>query len=391
MAFSSKDAAPSENKSDRKTVTPVAGNKDLRAGGMAGYSLRDGTQWTLDKYYWSNTSAYEQRVNTGSNVGNTFPDIQRIIIREYQPNVMMDMGTLLDTLGAGVLASLFTPGGGEISRSFSNLFEGAAKSAATAANKAIEVFLINQALSEPGMLTASDSVGLMAKSMFSGPAVGYYECPFFEELFLDNKANGSWTQHGSARLGGSLASAAKAGANIDFPTTPTWALGDSKGFDFSFSFWLINKDRNALESNFKFLQSFIAGTFWLQLSVQQKSPNVYQIIVPGRFRKFFTSLNIRVEAHGKLRRLPDPSTISALNGNLMPEVWKVTVNVEDLTPNNFNAHAEFIKNGASGLPSNIEIITDSETIMNNPSLDENAMKAQYKTVGKEVGKALTPD
>lgn len=377
------DAKPDLNKAETNTppssMPSANGKYDLRGG--SGYPLRQGNIWTLDKYEWSNSSAYEQRINTGSTTDNTYPDIQKIILREFQPNLMVDVGQIIDSLGSGLLSLIFKPGTEGGAASFTEAFLGVVgKSVGAFAPRVIEKGLIYAALNNPDSITGSNAIGLISQYMFSGPPVGYYECPFFEELFLDNKGHGNWTQSGSARLGGSLASAAKAGANIDFPTTPTWALGDSKGFDFSFSFWLINKDVISLAKNFKFLQSLIAGTFWIQLNVQQKSPNVYQIIVPGRFRKFFTSLDVKVTAHGKLRRVLQTTNqyvADPLLNNLMPEVWKVEINVEDLTPNNFNSHAEFINSGAGGLDNRIEINVAGP-------LDENTVTKQMKNVTDEA-------
>ena len=351
-----------QEETQKPTSTPDGGNQsknqDLRSaltirkqGGPSGKNI-----WLLKDYTWSSKNDYERRVNTGNAEGtDNYPDIQKIIIREYQPNVIVDIGKILDAAGGELLSLFYKPSSstGTSTKSVLGAVTGGLGGAlGAAAPRLLETYLMNKALNNPEALTSG--ISMIARNMFSGPTVGYYECPFFEETYNENSEHGSWTQLGAARLGGKLATAAKEGANIDFPSTPTWSLSDAKGFKFSFGFWLINSDQKTLEDNFKFLHSFLAGSFWLQLSLQQKSPNVYGIIVPGRFRKFFTSLDFKVTAHGKHRRC-ETSTIPAINNNLMPEVWKLTIDVEDLTPNTFNAYADFVNTDMSADDGLIEV------------------------------------
>jgi hypothetical protein len=73
-----------------------------------------------------------------------------------------------------------------------------------------------------------------------------------------------------ATTAANLQAFAKNNLALDFPTAPTFTLGDigQTGMDpnsLAFSFYLINKDDSWLHKNFQFLHAFFAGTQWLQL------------------------------------------------------------------------------------------------------------------------------
>jgi hypothetical protein len=104
--------------------------------------------------------------------------------------------------------------------------------------------------------------------------------------------------------------------------------------------------------NFKFLNSIISGAFWLQMDYVQKSPNVYDVEVPGRFHSYYAALGVEVSHVGKLRTNPSVSlsmnSLKSLNENtLYPDAYKMTLNIVDLCPNNFNNYIDYLRDGRS--------------------------------------------
>lgn len=141
---------------------------------------------------------------------------------------------------------------------------------------------------------------------------------------------------------------------MDIPTNPTFSIptiGNSILDPIKFDFVLLNMNENALKKNFQFLHALFAGTQWLQFPGGTiKSTNVYNVYCPGRFHIFWAALDMSVTADGKLRLCPEmvteDSKIKSIDKDtLWPEVWKVTIRIKSLTPNNFNAYIHHFVHG----------------------------------------------
>lgn len=138
--------------------------------------------------------------------------------------------------------------------------------------------------------------------------------------------------------------------------SPTFRLPDigNSGYDeISFSFYLINKNNEWLERNFKFLHAFYAGTQWLQMDFGFiKGPNVYNVLCPGRFNLLWASVGSTITYVGKLRKNEwmverYKNTVGALKDDMLwPDAWKIEIHIKDLTPNNFNTYMNYYANGA---------------------------------------------
>jgi hypothetical protein len=118
-------------------------------------------------------------------------------------------------------------------------------------------------------------------------------------------------------------------------------------------FYLVNTNTSWLKQNFKFIQAFYAGTNWLHLTqCQVRPPNVYHVLCPGRFQIYWAAIDMTVTFEGKLRKneeaskfFRDEGILSIDENMLWPEAWKVEVNINDLTPGNFNLYAEYYEHG----------------------------------------------
>lgn len=118
------------------------------------------------------------------------------------------------------------------------------------------------------------------------------------------------------------------------------------------SFYLINSDNNWLIRNFQFLNAIYAGANWLHLRCCFiRPPNVYHVLCPGRFQIYWAAIDVTVSFEGKLRRNEAVSNelrkySKAIKSDMLwPDAWKMTINIRDLTPNNFNLYAEYYQNG----------------------------------------------
>lgn len=272
--------------------------------------------------------------------------IQNIILEEFEPEAIFDIQKIIDAAAQGAVPKLLN---------FASNVTGASTGISLVAQgekQAMYAQLKQEALS-------NDSASLlklpieMLERYFTGTFNNTYELPFFNDNYIAADTTSNWSTGGSERaLGTELSRVMKENLTIDFPTTPIWTLGDHKGDNFTFNFYLINDSVDSLKKNFKFMHAFISGAFWLQMDIMQQPPNVYRVTVPGRFMKIFCAMGVKATNIGKLRicgqEFSQSIGYSAITSTtLMPEAWKIEITITDLTPNNFNVHMNYLINGSS--------------------------------------------
>jgi hypothetical protein len=221
-----------------------------------------------------------------------------------------------------------------------------------------------------------------------GKWLGTYELPFFSSTYLQsNTAYNKWAAGGLSNLIGEGAAKVFQGKGISFdvPSTPTFTLGSLSETSYSSAdlkteFYLINKNDNWLERNYRFLHAFFAGTQWVQLPFGMiKGSNIYNVLVPGRFNLLWAAVGSTVSAEGKLRKNPNMfnkfgGIINSIDEDtLWPDAWKITIEIKDLTPNSFNTYINYFVNG-----------TDST----NKSVRENAKNGTWMTDAAALGTKL---
>jgi hypothetical protein len=153
---------------------------------------------------------------------------------------------------------------------------------------------------------------------------------------------------------------------MNWPTTPNWDYSPTFP-QLEFKFHLINDDSYNLKQNLQFLIAFTSGMHWVQVGRQFKSPNVYQVHVPGRFRWYWSALAMNVKTVGKIfydRSISgdlsknEVKMFSGENGAGFPEVFEVSLSVKSLVPNNFNLYIDYLLNGQSGVAANSQRVSE---------------------------------
>lgn len=308
-----------------------------------GPSMRpaNSTSFKLSDYTWA-----EDYDPTTLDPNANLNPVQHMVITEFQPDFSYQWGEVYDLAAGAVETGVsMLPGG--------DLFKKAAVLALRQSGSTISQNLQKDYQQDP-----SKVVGLpmdFIKGLFAGTYLSTYEVPFFNETYLKADTTGNWSAGGAAQaIGEKAASIMKEAMNMDFPTTPTWQISDAASREaISVEFHLINNSDGALISNFNFLNSLVAGAYWIQMDYIQKSPNVYDIEVPGRFHMYFAAMGVEIVHVGKLRVNSGVSNslsgMKSINANtLYPDAWKVTLNIQDLCPNNFNNYVEYLMKGKDG-------------------------------------------
>lgn len=280
--------------------------------------------------------------------------VQKIILEEFQPDPVLDIGRMIDVFLNKTTRSVegMKTTTGTIPTQFGNFIGNSISSAIQGGiGWVAESAIMANYLANPESVIKFPIE--LIKKMIPGKFLNRYELPFFERTYLDTTNSGSWSTQGSTRvLGSALHKIFQENMNVDFPTAPTWTCGDNKGKDFKFDLYLINDNTENLIKNFRFLHSLISGTFWIQLSVLQKSPNLYRVTVPGRFIKYFCAMGINCEMVGKLRTnstAANTLSVGINNGaisssTLFPDAYKLDISIQDLTPNHFNNYINYMIN-----------------------------------------------
>lgn len=238
----------------------------------------------------------------------------------------------------------------------------------------------------------------------NGHWLNTYELPFYGNTYLEESNAGSWTQEGSKRSWGDGIATALEGFGVYYPTTPSWNL-DIKNAgrnELAVDFYLINKNEEWMLRNYKFMHALFSGTQFVMLKhCIVQSPNVYNVVVPGRFEIIWASVTMSATMEGKLRKcsyikeqlndhyatqdsnkaaqvpgetkeetektklkFPNGSEYQALQAitkdTLWPDAWKVSIKIKDLGINCFNNYLNYQMYGATGARLRANTIGESQ-------------------------------
>lgn len=309
-------------------------------------SVRDITNsiWYLDDYNWS-----MDRKNLNE-LGMEITDFQKLRIYELQPDRQISFKRLTESLISAAQSVYNSIGTGALA----TVIKGAAGTALTATVNSFGTTNIES----QEYATNVDWIS----ELLQGTWVGQYDIPFFGKNFLKADTTDGWSM-------GNLADSAdflKNDLTTNVQDIPTWAYKPGKAEAITTTLYLLNEDVDSIIKNLKFLHSITAGAWWVQTSfVGYRQPNLYRVLCPGRFIMLYSSMAITVEMIGKIRRysqqdaeemfgkgaevnsfMPFKLYTSAGEGNCnIPEAYKLTLKLQDLTPQVFNVMANFFTNG----------------------------------------------
>lgn len=274
-----------------------------------------------------------------------FSPVQKMILTEFQPEFEHFWAEGLDALTGGKLGEMLgnLPIVKQIKdTAFKKIGQLVAKS-----SKAKYLQNNNSEVYSPHSIPIK-----FVRELMSGQFLNSWELPFFSDLYLQADYTDNWAQGGAKTyVGENISKIMKENMSMDFPTAPIFTLGDNKGKpNIEYEFYLINKSTSWLVKNFRFLNGFIGGAFWIQLDYVQGPTNLYDVLVPGRFHTYFASMGVTVTQVGKLRTnsqaVKDIGLRGVPEGTLFPDAYKISLKVVDLTPNNFNLYVDYLMNGA---------------------------------------------
>ena len=306
----------------------------------------------LDDYFWADefTDSYDD-------IKHLKDYVPKMILTEFQPIRSFEFEDSGKTATISALAGLADKivGGGKVT---SAMARGYIKSVLELSpSKVIEKYANGRTV------LGKESMGFI-KNLMQGDFLKMYELPFFSDVYMKADTSGDWSGGNASRAYGAAGmKIMQEQFQMNFPMAPIWNKTTESTLDFSYDFYLINYfpegsgntglSTESLYKNFTFLNALIAGNFWVQLGMIQQSPNLYDVVVPGRFHKYFAAMGITVDYVGKCRR--NEYVVEKINSNqkpikldknmLFPDAYKLTLSIKDLTPNNFNVFLEPLMEG----------------------------------------------
>jgi len=181
-----------------------------------------------------------------------------------------------------------------------------------------------------------------------------YELPYWGNAYLKGQYSNDWETGNIQNALGKGLGEMLGNFGVDYPANPKFKVSMKPTRDpIKTEFYLINSSAEWLKRNFEFIQAIFAGTSWLHMKYcLVRPPNVYHVLCPGRFQIYWAAMDAVVTFEGKLRKSKDVSRslreygINSIDEDMLwPDAWKISLNIRDLTPNNFNLYAEYYARG----------------------------------------------
>lgn len=278
------------------------------------------------------------------------PEIQPLILNEFQPYQMLSIADLIPG-AAQMAAGLLSKASNLVGNSVINIAKNAIH------NNFLDKFSQNPnelyLTSHRREYFTTDPV-TQVRNMFNGGIwLNTYELPFYGKTYLKAANSGKW-QLGAAEkaLGSGLGDLAKS-IGIDYPSNPKFTPSMGSERQVETEFYLINSNSSWLKKNFQFIQAIFAGTAWVHMKYcVVQSPNVYNVLCPGRFQMYWAAMDSEITFEGKLRKNEKVSNelsklgIKSIDKDMLwPDAWKIKLTIKDLTPNSFNLYADYYENG----------------------------------------------
>lgn len=335
-------------------------------------------------------------------------NVQKMIIIEKQPQYVFYPNNYFNA-GTSMITGAFSAAGYKSGKAFKQIMIGAAKQAGAGTLNTI-IDARSSGDNNPDGYHVDMTYGRGLRTLFDADVIATYEVPYFSNYFLDVDGTQGWETNGLESVIGDVAKIVEH-AHIGYPVAPIWKY-DSKRPSTTCEFNLLNNDTASLIKNLNFLMALTPGMLHvltqlnnnnrdeildgiktsfgqqtatgeadgkpsIDLSINQvgnflvdtvggvvydlakfadmlttsfKSPNVYEIVVPGRFRWLWCTMSMVVENVGKLYN--DKVNISGhpvfgSDAELIgfPETYKVKLAINSLLPQSYNEFCYFTQDG----------------------------------------------
>ena len=376
----------------RSAIHPVTRAKSNDINPSTGKVTSTGNIFRLTDYKWASNQLLNHDEQILRGIDPQLRNIPRLTLTEFQPRQARQWQSILLSLAVNLALpeKKTTKDGADdtVPRSFKERLSSVGSQAIGATIAAADEFktianttvnasrdfndTVSQMLNDSTKVAAKKKLQSLimdipmelVRNLFSGRYMSEFELPYVSEktgTYLHAQGDEGWKGHGpEALIGEGLQQVI---SNIlptfNFPTTPTWELANESTLppDVDLNVYLLNESLDDLVRNFQFLHSFLAGAFWTQVGVLQKSPNLYDVRCPGRFHHYFCKMNCEVTYAGKSRSLGAAfssfeaavNAEGALKSNLkldqdslFPDVYKLKIKLSSLMPNNFNTYLDYL-------------------------------------------------
>lgn len=290
----------------------------------------------------------------------------KIICTEFQPDPTFFIMMNIVTAGSGLMGKLF----GDIDSFFSNLTE---IFSLQNIEKALDIENSDWGNIDNRTLSSIDK---WYSLLTSGKWLTEYNFPFYNSKYYNIKGSTGWAANSllGSILGGDSSGTGIIGHlmnqwgfnQLNIAGIPKFSLqtGEREESNIKTTFILYNDSIEAVKNNFNLLLHLVSSAYWVQDTIIQRGSNLFSINVSGRFSHYLCTLDLDINAVGKMRLLkkdtldnfrsaiPDSnpnfkylnkntefSKLRTTNSFFIPDAWKISLNFTPLSPDNFNNFA----------------------------------------------------
>lgn len=369
---------PGDSNDVKESYQKINNLKDLRMFSTFRNNNGDGESSSSRSFYMSKNDFYwSQNYNV---IKNEPVSVQNIILNEYQPISQNYLATrIIDAGGKTVFTAK------DLALQYLAEFLGGTGAAGNTIREGMQYAVTWQAVQylrdryneqldqiskDPNILFNSSNYQtgnpmFWVQHLFHrGKWLNTYQLPFVaggkvKTDYLHNaQDSGGWSIGGLMQSLGqdsTMQEIIRNGLTMSIPYSPIYVNENPQNSTYgnlTIDFYLINKNDHYLSKNFEFLHAMFAGTQWMSITHGFiVAPNVYHVIVPGRFMIQWATMSMSIQTVGKLRFNEYMSTKyksdikSIQQSTLWPEAWHIVLSIDSLTPWNFNTYVDYHAHG----------------------------------------------
>lgn len=177
---------------------------------------------------------------------------------------------------------------------------------------------------------------VLYRRVISGVYMNKYTLPLNSlKTYLESSNLGEWSGNIANNLGKSLQNVFSSIFNGFGLPKIVWNKGNGSLYpSITLSFNLFNRTKTDLYKNYRFINTLIPGSMWIQNGLIETPSTLYDVFIPGRTRLFFCAAKMSCTFEGKIRKVnfafPQYTNLSELKTNISNEVSSIRTQADTI-------------------------------------------------------------
>lgn len=177
---------------------------------------------------------------------------------------------------------------------------------------------------------------VLYRRVISGVYMNKYTLPLNSlKTYLESSNLGEWSGNIANNFGKSLQNVFSSIFNGFGLPKIVWNKGNGSLYpSITLSFNLFNRTKTDLYKNYRFINTLIPGSMWIQNGLIETPSTLYDVFIPGRTRLFFCAAKMSCTFEGKIRKVnfafPQYTNLSELKTNISNEVSSIRTQADTI-------------------------------------------------------------